>query len=210
MIEGTIRISTGGLLREVIHLLRPFWPLVLFATTIGILSGLATAWLLAAINVGLHSEAGATWPLLVRFAALCLLSVAGTAIAGIGNSVVGQRVIAALRKDISARVLRAPIASLEIQRPYRLMSVLTGDIDTVSAFTFNFSAYVIALATIVGSFLYLLTLSPIVFILAIVSLTSGWIINMTAQRAWIRDYEEVRLAQDELHKQFRAITDGAK
>jgi putative ATP-binding cassette transporter len=210
MIESTIRISAGRLLREVIRLLRPFWPLVLFATTFGILSGLATAWLLAAINIGLHSETGATWQLLVRFAALCLLSVAGTAIAGIGNSIVGQKIIAALRKDISARILRAPIASLEIQRSYRLMSVLTGDIDNVSAFTFNFSAFVIALATVAGSFLYLLTLSPIVFILAIISLASGWVINMTAQRAWIRDYEGVRLAQDELHKQFRAITDGAK
>jgi putative ATP-binding cassette transporter len=210
MIESTIRISAGGLLREVIYLLRPFWPLVLFATTFGILSGLATAWLLAAINVGLHSGTDTIWPLLVRFAALCSLSVAGTAIAGIGNSVVGQKIIAALRKDISAKVLRAPIAALEIQHSYRLMSVLTGDIDNVSAFTFNFSAYVIALATIVGSFLYLLTLSPIVFILTIVSLALGWIINMVSQRGWIRDYEGVRLAQDELHKQFRAITDGAK
>ena len=85
MIESTIRISAAEPLREVIHLLRPFWSLVLFATTFGILSGLATAWLLATINIGLHTEAGITWLLLLRFAALCLLSVAGTAIAGIGN-----------------------------------------------------------------------------------------------------------------------------
>lgn len=37
-------------------------------------------------------------------------------------------------------------------RSYRLMSVLTGDVDTVSAFTFNFSGYAIALATTIGSF----------------------------------------------------------
>ncbi len=209
MSETIERISTARLLAEVFRLLRPFWPLVSFATSIGILSGLATAWLLATINEGLHGG-GATWELLARFAGLCLLSVGGTAIAGVGNSIVGQKIIASLRKDISARILRAPIAALEAHRSYRLMSVLTGDVDTVSAFTFNFSAYAIALAITVGSFVYLFTLSPIVFLLAIVSLAAGIVINMISQRGWIRDYEGVRVAQDELHKQYRAITDGAK
>lgn len=202
-------IDAGRVLREVFHLLRPFWPLVAFATAIGILSGLATAWLLATINAGLH-EGGVTWPLLARFAGLCLLSVGGTAIAGVGNSMVGQKIIANLRKDISARILRAPIAALEAHHSYRLIAVLTGDVDTISAFTFNFSGYAIALAITIGSFVYLFTLSPIVFLLAIVSLAAGVVINTISRRRWIRDYEDVRVAQDELHKQYRAITDGAK
>jgi putative ATP-binding cassette transporter len=209
MSEVASQIGTVRVFREVARLLRPFWPLVVFATGIGIVSGLATAWLLATINAGLH-EAGATWPLLARFAGLCLLSVGGTAIAGVGNSIVGQRIIANLRKDISARILRTPISALEQHRSYRLMSVLTGDVDTVSAFTFNFSGYAIALAITIGSFVYLFTLSPIVFLLAIVSLAAGIVINTISRRGWIRDYEGVRVAQDELHKQYRAITDGAK
>lgn len=199
----------GPSLARGFHLLRPFWPLVAFATAIGILSGLATAWLLATINAGLH-EGGVTWPLLARFAGLCLLSVGGTAIAGVGNSMVGQKIIANLRKDISARILRAPIAALEAHHSYRLIAVLTGDVDTISAFTFNFSGYAIALAITIGSFVYLFTLSPIVFLLAIVSLAAGVVINTISRRRWIRDYEDVRVAQDELHKQYRAITDGAK
>ncbi len=209
MSETIEKISVSRLLAEVFRLLRPFWPLVLFATGIGIVSGLATAWLLATINTGLH-EGGATWPLLVRFAGLCVLSVAGTAIAGVGNSIVGQKIIASLRKDISARILRAPIAALEAHRSYRLMSVLTGDVDTVSAFTFSFSGYAIALAITIGSFVYLFTLSPAVFLIALLALGVGVVINIVAKRGWIRDYEEVRVAQDELHKQYRAITDGAK
>ncbi|HMO31110.1 cyclic peptide export ABC transporter [Enterovirga sp.] len=206
---STNRIGAGTLLREVVRLLRPFWPLVAFATAVGILGGLATAWLLATINAGLH-EGEATWSLLARFAGLCVLSVGGTAIAGIGNSIVGQRIIASLRKDISARILRAPIATLETHRSWRLMSVLTGDVDTVSAFTFSFSGYAIALAVTVGSFVYLLTLSPAVFLVALVSLAAGIVINTISRRGWIRDYEGVREAQDSLHKQYRAITDGAK
>ena len=191
-------------------LLWPFWPLAAFATAIGIVSGLATALLLATINSSLHDADGITFPLMARFAGLCALSVVGTAISGAVNSIVGQKIIAALRKDISARILRAPIATLEAHRSYRLMSVLTGDVDTVSAFTFNFSAYAIALAITIGSFTYLFSLSATVFLLAIVSLAAGIVVNVISQRVWIRDYQTVRVAQDELHKQYRAITNGAK
>ena len=198
------------LLREFVRLLRPFLVLMVIATIIGIIGGLATAWLLSAINDGLHGDEGVTWQLLARFAALCAISVGGTAIAGAVNSVVGQKIIAALRKDISARILRAPIASLERQRSHRLMSVLTNDVDTVSAFTFNFSGYAIALAVTIGSFAYLLSLSVVVFLMAIVSLAVGILINIISRRVWIRDYEGVRVAQDELHKQYRAVIEGAK
>ncbi len=103
----------SGFFREICRLLLPFWPVTLLATVTGMLSGLATAWLLATINQGLHAPDGITAGLLLRFAALCLLSVAGGAVAGIGNSLIGQKIIAALRKDISARILRAPIAEIE-------------------------------------------------------------------------------------------------
>lgn len=198
------------LLNEALRLLAPFWGISLLATSAGALGGLATAWLLATVNAGLHAPGGPGLPMLLRFAALCLLSVAGTAIAGVGNSIVGQKVIAALRKDISARILRAPIAQIEAQRSHRLLAVLTGDVDMVSAFTFNMSGYAIAFAVVLGSFIYLLRLSPPVFgaVLAAVALGIG--LNISARRGWIRDYEGVRGAQDELQKQYRAITDGAK
>jgi putative pyoverdin transport system ATP-binding/permease protein len=204
------QISSARLLAEVTRLLRPFWPLVLFATAIGILGGLATAWLLATINIGLRGGDGITEPVLLRFAGLCLLSVCGTTISGVANSIIGQKIIAALRKDISARILRAPIARLEAHRSYRLLSVLTADVDTVSGLTFNFSAHAIAFAITIGSFAYLLSLSPFVFLVSIVTLALGFMINLVSHRSWIRDYREVRIAQDELHKQYRAIIDGAK
>ncbi|MDE1991127.1 MAG: cyclic peptide export ABC transporter [Rhizobiaceae bacterium] len=198
------------LLGEAVRLLRPFWIVAALGTTIGILSGIATALLLQIINRGLHDPDGSSWGLLASFAGLCVLSVGGTAIAGTINSIVGQKLIAALRKDISGRILRTPIAALEAHRSHRLMAVMTNDVDTVSSFTFNFSGYAIALAVTLGSFISLLTLSPVVFIIALVSLALGIVINVIAKRGWIRDYRAVGIAQDELHKQYRAITDGAK
>ncbi len=47
-------------------------------------------------------------------------------------------------------------------------------------------------------------------LLALASLALGAGINIVAKRGWIRDYEGARAAQDDLHKQYRAITDGAK
>lgn len=193
-----------------IQLLRPFWRLIFISTIIGIAGGLATAWLLATINASLQQKNGLDAGLFLRFVGLCALSVSGTGISGAVNSMIGQKLIAALRKDIAARILRAPISALETHRNYRLMSVLTGDVDTVSAFTFNFSAYAIALAIVIGSFLYLLVLSPLVVMLSALALVIGAFINSASQRRWIRNYEEVRSTQDDLHKQYRAITDGAK
>ncbi len=198
------------LYHEVFRLLRPFWGITLFSTAMGALGGLATAWLLATINTSLHSGDGVTFSLCMRFAALCLLSVGGSAVAGVGNSIIGQKVIAALRKDISARILRAPIAAIEQQRSYRLMAVLTGDVDTVSAFTFNFAGYAVAFSIVLGSTIYLLVLSPPVFVLVLAATALGVAVNIHAKRGWIKDYQGVRAATDDLQQQYRAIIDGAK
>ncbi|HWB50382.1 MAG TPA: cyclic peptide export ABC transporter [Stellaceae bacterium] len=200
----------SGLFREIFRLLRPFWPVTLFATAAGTLSGLATAWLLATINDGLHAAGGVTTGLLLRFAGLCALVVSGSAVAGVGNSIIGQKIIAALRKDISARVLRAPVSLIERHRAHKILAVLMGDVDTVSAFTFNFSGYAVAFAIAIGSFLYLLVLSPAVFVLTVAAIALGVAINLYSRRGWRKDYEGVRDAQDDLQKQYRAITEGAK
>ncbi len=203
-------IKTTDMLREALRLLRPYWFLAMLATTAGTLGGLATAWLLAVVNRNLHAESAISWATVASFVVLCLLSVSGTAIAGAANSIIGQKLIAALRQDISARILRAPIATLEAYRTHRLMATLTNDVDTVSAFTFNFSGYAIAFAVTLGSFVYLLILSRPVFLISLGSVVIGVMINIIAKQGWIRDYEKVRVAQDDLHKQYRAIIDGAK
>ena len=210
MTPDPVRRAGQGFLLEIFRLLRPFWPVTVFSTTVGAVSGVATVSLLPAINMGLHDPEGVTAGLLLRFAALCALSVGGSALAGVGNSIVGQRVIATLRKDIAARIQHAPIAAIEAHRSHRLLAVLTADIDMISAFTFNFSGYAVGIAIVLGSFIYLLMLSPGVCLLAIAAIGLGLGVVLCSKRNWRRDYEGVRDAQDDLHKQYRAIIDGAK
>ena len=41
-------------------------------------------------------------------------------------------------------------------------------------------------------------------------MTIGIILNTSAHKGWLRDYAEIREVQDDLYKQYRSITEGAK
>lgn len=189
-----------GFLREIMLLLRPFWPITVASTLIGTLGGLATAWLLANINEALHDPEGFTSGLALQFLGLCVLSIAGSTIAGVGNSVAGQKIIAHLRRDVAARVLATPIDALERHKPHRLLAILNGDIATVSAFTFNFSGYAVSFATVMASLLPSLPL-PVAFMIVVASFTTGTLLTLWRRRTWRQDYREVRATEDTLQKQ---------
>ncbi|MFM0642769.1 cyclic peptide export ABC transporter [Paraburkholderia bryophila] len=197
-------------MREALRLIGGFWPLTLFATVMGCIGGFSTAWLLAAVNDGLHEPGGVSERTAWAFAGLCALTVGGNLIAGLANSVVGQKVIAALRKDISSRIVCAPLAAIEQHRVHRLLATLNGDIDTISVFTFSFSSYAIAFALTLGCIVYLLLLSPVLFGLAAFAIVAGLLMARWARSRWNTYYDQVRDAQDDLQKQYRSITEGAK
>ncbi|NIE65694.1 cyclic peptide export ABC transporter [Burkholderia sp. Ax-1719] len=212
--DGAARAAQASpalhVMRDALRLIGRFWPLTLFATVMGCIGGFSTAWLLAAVNDGLHEAGGVSERTAWSFVGLCVLTVGGNLVAGLANSVVGQKVIAALRKDISSRIVCAPLAAIENYRVHRLLATLNGDIDTISAFTFNFSSYAIALALTLGCIVYLLVLSPVLFGLAAFAIFAGLLMARWARRGWNRYYDKVRDAQDDLQKQYRSITEGAK
>ena len=135
---------------EAIRLLRRLWPISLFATAMGAASGIATAALLGVTNRALQEGSDALPALLWLFAGLCALALVGEVISDIGNNLVGQRVIAVLRRDLCAKILEAPIAQIEQFRSHRLITALNQDIDTINSFSFMFSSLAIAAATIAG------------------------------------------------------------
>jgi putative ATP-binding cassette transporter len=198
------------MISEAWRLFGPLWKLIAFGTAIGILGGLSTAWLLVAINSGLHSGGEIAWSLAGTFALLCFLSGCGTALAGGINSAVGQKIVATLRKDIASRIVRTPVAVIESAGPHRLLVTLTSDVETISAFLFNVAGYAVALAITIGSFAYLFWISKIVFALSVAAIAIGAVVYILSHRAWVRDFEGMRVAQDDLYKQYRAITEGAK
>lgn len=198
------------MLAELLRLLKRLWPITVLATTMGAASGIATAALLAVTNRTLHEGAAALPTLLWSFAGLCVLALAGEVISDIGNNLVGQRVIAMLRKNLSEKIMAAPIGQIEQFRSHRLITALNQDIDTISSFSFMFSSLAIATATIVGCLGYLLVLSPLMLAIALVAIALGSIIQALARRVGLRRFGAAREAEDRLQKHYRSITDGAK
>ncbi|WP_031397817.1 cyclic peptide export ABC transporter [Burkholderia paludis] len=198
------------MLVQLFRLLKRLWPISVLATTMGAASGIATAALLALTNRSLH-EGGAALPgLLWGFTGLCALALVGEIVSDIGNNLVGQRVIAALRRDLCGKIIAAPLRQIEASRTHRLVTALNQDIDTISAFAFLFSSLAIATATIVGCLGYLCVLSPALLGVALVALALGSVVQALARRVGIRRFGAAREAEDRLQKHYRSITDGAK
>lgn len=198
------------MLAELFRLLKRLWPISALATTMGAASGIATAALLAITNRSLHDGVASLPALLWGFTGLCVLALVGEIVSDIGNNLVGQRVIAALRRDLCEKIIAAPVSQIEQFRTHRLVTALNQDIDTISAFAFLFSSLAIATATIVGCLGYLFFLSPAMLVVALVAIALGSIVQTLARRVGIRRFGAAREAEDRLQKHYRSITDGAK
>lgn len=196
------------LLLEIVHLLRPYWIAILATTVAGAIGGIAMAWLLSIINTGLNTDA--TFASLIAFALLATLSLAGQAIAGIGNSVVGQKIVARLRQQISARILNAPLATVETAKAHRLLAVLNHDVEKVAEFANHFAGYAAAFAIVIGCLAYLFLLSPVVLGFALGLVLLGAWLNHAAMSAWIVRFDDARKLEDTLQKHYRGIIEGAK
>ncbi|HQS09144.1 MAG: hypothetical protein B7Y12_00055 [Rhizobiales bacterium 24-66-13] len=199
---------TPHLLREVLRLLRPFWRLIVLASLAGAAGGGAMAWALSLINGALASAASTG--VMIGLAALCLLSLAGQLIAGVGNSLLGQRIVARLRQEVCHRILDAPLAEIEQMKSPRLLAVLNGDVEKIAEFGNHFAGYTTALAMVLGCLAYLFVLSVPMVGFGLVLVVLGGVLNNFAMRAWLARFDEARGLEDQLQNQYRAIIEGAK
>jgi len=198
--------SLGALLQ----LLRPFRLVLTLSIVLGILGGLGITALLATINYSLHADGDTSRGLLLAFAGLCVLALAGSILSDIGTNYVGQHVIARLRKELGTRILSAPIEQLERYRSHRLIPVLTHDVDTISDFAFAFSPLAVSLSVTMGCLGYMAWLSWTMFLTTAVAIIIVSIIQYFARNRGINGFFAAREHEDELQKQYRAIAEGAK
>lgn len=197
-------------LRELFGLLKPFWPLVTLSTVLGIVGGLSVTALLATINSALHSDAGLTQGVVLGFAGLCLLALFSSIFSDMGTNYVGQHIIATLRKELGEKVLSAPIDQIERYRSHRLIPVLTHDVDTISDFAFAFAPLAISFTVTLGCLGYLAMLSLPMFLIMLVAIVIGTVVQFIARSKGIAGFEEARAGEDELQRHYNAIAEGAK
>ena len=199
-----------GIWTHIVRLLRPEAPMIALAVVLGAISGFAMAALLATVNQALHSDAEAIVELLIVFAGLCIVALVGNIVSDISNNVIGQGVIARLRRDLGAKILVAPLAKIEQTKLYRLITILTEDVDTISTFSFISARLLIAVAIIVGSLVYLAVLSLPYFLLAILMIVLGGFAVSVSRNLAVTSFMLARDGEEELQRHYRAVTEGAK
>ncbi len=195
---------------EARQLLKPFLPYILLSIISGLGAGAATVFLLDTINQVLHHPEGLTTKLLFIFIVLCILALVGRLISDIFTNRVGQHLVAEMRKLLARKILEAPIDVLERYRTYRLMPVLTQDIDMISDVAFTLASTVIAAAITLGCLGYLAWLSPQLFIILIVALIIGATVQAWAQAKGVAGFWKARDLEEILHKTYSGISNGAK
>ena len=200
----------SGLTAQILHLLRPYWPIVLGGIVLGVVGGASVAGLLSVVNRGLYATQDDIATLLFAFAGLCLLILIGSIGADISANYVGQRIIAELRKSLAAKILAAPIDQLEIYRTHRLIPVLTQDVDTISDFAFFFSSFFVSLVITFGCMVYLAMLSWPLFLITGLVIILGSLAHAFARTRGVQGFNAARDSEDELQKHYRAIAEGAK
>jgi len=202
--------ATSAKASDLLRLLKPFTPWIALSTVTGIGAGAATVALLATINEVLSRPGGMAGGLLLTFIALCVMSLFGRAVSDISNNVVGQRLVAQVRKDLAQKILAAPIDALERYRMHRLMPVLTQDVDMISDVAFMLAATMISLAIALGCLGYLAWLSLPLFGLLVAAMLIGVIVQTWAHGRGISGFFQSREQEELLHKAYRGISEGAK
>lgn len=202
--------SKSGNAAEATHLLKPFAPWIVLSAVTGICSGIATVALLRTINEVLNQEGGMAGGLLLTFIGLCLVALFGRMASDVSTNSVGQRLVAQVRKSLAQKILSAPIDALERYRTHRLMPVLSQDVDMISDAAFVLSSTLIAVAVALGCLAYLAWLSLPLFGLLTVALVIGASIQVAAQTRAEAGFWKAREHEDQLHKTYRAISEGAK
>lgn len=195
---------------ELARLLRPHWKILSAATLAGMVGGAGVTGLLATINRGLHEPGGTSAPLLLAFAGLCVVALAGSILSDMGTNYVGQHVIARLREELGRKILTAPLDRLERYRTHRLVPVLTHDVDVISDFAFCFAPLAVSLTITLGCLAYLAILSWPMFLATALAVVIGSVIQYLARSRGLAGFNAARELEDEMQKNYRALAEGAK
>lgn len=202
--------TASSLAADLLRLLRPHLGWISVSVLTGLCAGAATVGLLATVNSALHERAALSGATLWIYLGLCGVALLGRGLSDMGTNRVGQRVVAQLRKGLAEDILQTPLEALERFGNHRLLPVLTQDVEIVSHFAFTLSATLISGAVTMGCLLYLAVLSPALFGLMLAALVVGTVVQVLAQARGMRGFWSARAQEEQLHRNYRTLSDGAK
>jgi putative pyoverdin transport system ATP-binding/permease protein len=191
-------------------LLKTAWVMMLASVVAGLLSGFASAGLIAVINQSLSrtdlpKSTFAGW-----FVGLCLLLLFSSALSQMLVGRVVQRVIYRLRLRLSQQILQSPLRLLEEVGAPRLLATLTEDVGCISVASYSVSTLFVNVSLLLGCGIYLNQLIPDFSGLGLLFLVFGiYSYNALAKPGW-RLLERAREVSDRLFEHLETLTQGTK
>ncbi|MEO8338250.1 MAG: cyclic peptide export ABC transporter [Nitrospirota bacterium] len=178
--------------------------------SVGVLSGLLSAGVLALINHVLHHPSEHSSLVILGFIAL----VAGKLLSNLGSQLLlvrfSQDTILDLSLSLCAKIVRAPLRRSEQRGAANILVTLTDDVSWVTWAIQCFPSLIMNVAVVLGCGIYLAWLSWGVF-LGVVGVTVVGALGYQWLHTSARDViSAAREARAELFQHFRSLTDGLK
>ncbi|QGM45500.1 cyclic peptide export ABC transporter [Methylocystis heyeri] len=147
---------------------------------------------------------------MLAFAGLLIVMFLGEFGAGVGQSLVGQDIVADIRRDLVRKIILAPIDQLEQTERHRLIAALTADVGRISGFIRGLAYLIVASCEAAACAIYMAYLSwPMFCAVALVGVANYLGIRAASRLAYAR-YMEERQSVDNIQKSYQALIDGAK
>lgn len=190
-------------------LYRNSWRLVMLSVVAGLISGLASAGIIALINAALE-ESHRTVALGVSFLGGVLLAVATKAFSEVVLTRLGQDIIAQLRVHLSEQILRAPLRHVQELGRHRLLAALNEDTDVIAQAYVQMPLICVNGATVVGCLAYLGWLSWPVLAIVLGFMIFGALSFQAQEQRAIHAFKQARETNDALFRHFQSILEGIK
>lgn len=190
-------------------LYRNSWRLVMLSTVAGLISGLASAGIIAFINVALE-ETRRTTALGLSFLGGIVLVAVTKAFSEIVLTRLGQDIIAQLRVHLSEQILRAPLRQVqELGRP-RLLAALNEDTDVIAQAYVQIPLICVNGATVIGCLVYLGWLSWPMLTIVLGFMFLGALSFQAQEKQALHSFKQARETNDTLFGHFQSILEGIK
>ncbi|MFP5263079.1 MAG: cyclic peptide export ABC transporter [Blastocatellia bacterium] len=176
----------------------------------GVISGISNTALLAVINSAFAAAATQRQKLIWIFLGLCIVLPISRLISEVLLIRLTSAATFDLRMQLSSRILASPLRLLEQMGAPRLLAILTDDIPTITNALVNIPILCMHMAIVVGSLIYLASLSKQLLIAVIIFMVIGVITYQLPVMKGMRYFKKAREEWDILFKHFRALIEGTK
>lgn len=197
-------------MRLISLLLRASKGIVVIVALAGLVAGASHAGLIAIINTTLSNSARSRWPLILGFAALCVVSLGCRIASDALLARLSQDAILNLRMQLCRQILDTPLLNLEKFGASRVMSALTEDVPTIANALVGIPPFFINIATVLGCFTYLSWLSWRMFIVLIIIMFAASFCYQYIMNKAVYYMNLNRELVNRLFDHYRALTQGTK